>query len=704
MKEFFIDNPYFKEPGTQTITIGEVEVPLPQMPPEKEMRNFDKPKLKQKFERRIIPDMWDWSEKDREYFIEQQWHRRFHGEWWLIKGQPFYFPGTALLFFDDWTLETGKKPDFRMEGLDFFTFWCQYVEPDPDLHGMFVMKCRRLGDTEKANCITWDVATKYRFAKCGMNSYTDEEVQKNFERLFFSHKNMPEFFRPIWKGSDNPGKELIFTKPPEKKTVNRYKDRKGQRPEKKEQFLESSIAYTATKNRAFDGRRLKQYHLDEIFKIKKSQMDVQKQIRNMRRVQSLHNGKKIVGKMLLTSTVENTEEKLDVETLEMAEKIWKESDPAVRLNNGRTKSGLVRYFRGFQHNAEVDEWGFHKVEEATRERDELIDEYEREGMVEELADLYRKEPGSPDEALNSMSDANVLHPQLCRKRLRQIKDNVNWIGEDMDRDGIPIRPKVIEGNLEWTNGFNSKVKFIPMKGGHWHVSQYPLEPNKVTMVKGMRCPNNTINYRMGADPFDADETIGQGSDGAFVVKRRYNPLHENRLQFDQDGEPLNIWDMETDQIVCDYKHRPVDPYHYYEAVYKTCIWYGTQVFPELDKAGLATWMRSKRLHLFLMFESKLLLADISSRSKPRQGTKATEQVVDRYIEALKGYVFRRIACTHHPRVIEQWAKFTRKRRGKLDLAVSSGFCELADIDGSTSEEIADDELADNEWEVYEEAY
>lgn len=682
------------EPGDTHVMIGEMKVPLPKMPPEKFMRNYGKPPLKQKFERRIVPDRRNWSRRDRELYAEQQWHRRWHGEWWLIKGKPYYFPGNALLFFDDWTLETGNKPDFRMEGLHFFQVWELYVVPDPNVYGLFDVKVRRLGDTEKANCINYDIATKYKNVINGMNSYTDEEVIHNLQRLFYAHERMPDFFRPIWRGSDKVSDKLHFTKPPEKQTVRKLKNDDYDKGE----YLESLIDTKPTKDGAFDGWRLKFYHLDEVFKIKRSQMNVEKQVRNIKECLALNGGMVINGKMLLTSTIEQTDDKIDAATLDMAESLWEKSDPNHRPVNGRTTTGLVRWMRDYTYNAPVDEWGFHQVEEYKAKRDQEEAYYLQNNMTEELSNLYRKHPANIQQALNNMSSDCVLHPQMCRKRINQIKNNQNWLGEEYDRDGKKITQKIVVGNLEWKdNRFGGSVVFVPNPAGHWHVSQFPLEPNKVTRIKNMLAPNNTINYRMGADPYDADQTAQTGSDGAFAVKRRYNPLHENRIDYDINGEPLNVWDMETDQYVCDYKFRPKNPYHFYEAVLKTCIWYGTAVFPELDKAGFATWMRAKGYSLFLQFESSLLIADLGSRKKARQGAKATEAIVDRYIEQLSSYVYRRVACCHHPRILEQWEKFTRKKRGKLDLAVSTGFAELADLDqvARETEERHDDE--ENGW-------
>ena len=157
---------------------------LPDMPPMEDMKNFGLDVKDQKFKSHVVPkDITAWSDFDQDKYAEAQWHRRLNGEWWIIKGQPFYFPGGCLPFFDFWTMEGGKTPKFRMEALEFFVFWYLYVERDPCLFGMYDMKCRRLGDTEKVMYIIWERTTRYKNVSAGLQSYTDKQALKNFTRL-----------------------------------------------------------------------------------------------------------------------------------------------------------------------------------------------------------------------------------------------------------------------------------------------------------------------------------------------------------------------------------------------------------------------------------------------------------------------------------------------------------------------------------------
>lgn len=678
--------------GNETRLVSEVQIELPDMPPEEEMRNYDKAIKDQKFTREVIPDdIYTWPEWKIEEYAKAQWHRRLNGEWWLIKGEPFYIPGGALTFFDYWTTEGGKKPAFRMEALDFFLFWYMFVERDPNIFGMYDLKCRRLGDTEKIMFLVWERTTRFKNVKAGLQSYTDDEAAANFSRLTTGNANMPFFFKPLHSGSDKMC--LAYMRPSEVMTLKKIREMSKRIDTKNEheQFLNSYIDYESTQTGKYDGRQLFTYHLDEVFKIKPHLLNPKEQWKNIKKVQSLNNDMLIYGKSVFSSTVEEkTTGDVDETTIDIAEWFWDNSDPNDRNEFGRTYSGLARVFRGYEYNAPIDEYGFHQVEKARNFRDAKIKQYREKGDFAGLLDLYHKEPASPEEALSQASEKCVLFPEMCHARLNQIKNGLNrW-----DEKVAGYRPKVVEGELVWENGIrNTRVVFIPTKGGKWHISQHPLRPNAVSRRPGvyrksdgtpvdmaMFRPDNMGYYRMGCDPYDADEVVGKGSDGAFTVKRRmYLPGETKQLEFDEAGFIKNVEDMETNTYIVDYKYRHKNPYKFYDDVIKTCWYYGVAVFVELDKPGFAIWAKQNGYGGFLQYEPPSLLS-ATLRRNARQGAKATTDVVNTYVEKLVSYVSRYIWNQHHPRIIQNWARFIPAKRTKFDMSVATGFTELADDD------------------------
>ena len=677
----------------ETMRVGEVDVVLPDMPDEKDMFNFEKAIHDQKYTRTTLDkNMKVWGDHQLDMFAKSQWHRRINGEWWLIKGQPFYFPGGALLFFDYWTTKGGKSPTFRMEALEFFVFWYLYVERDPNLFGMFDLKCRRLGDTEKAMFVLWERTTRYRGVVAGLQSYTDTEAEKNYRRLIKGHRNMPYFFKPKHSGSDE--KQLLFTKPTEVVTMKKLKEAERAGFDVDHDFLNSEIHYEAAVTGKFDGQQLHTYSMDEVFKMDPSRMDVKAQWANMKKVMSLYNDAYIYGKAILSSTVEEKTKDADRKgietTVEVAEYLWDNSNPHDRDENGRTYTGLARLFRGYQLAAKVDEWGFHQVEEATKFRNVSLSKARAKGDFAEVMNIFRKQPATPEEALSDSSDNCVLYPEMMHARLNQIKNG-------LDRYDNPIAnytPKVVEGELVWKNGMPyTEVEFIPKKGGKWHISQFPHIPNyvqtrymEIMNLEGERewsnvyYPMNMPIFRMGCDPYDSANVIGKGSDGSFTVKRRLDIASEIKdIRFDSMGMIENVEDMTTNTYICDYKFRHKNPEFFYMDVVKTCWFFGCAVFPELDKPGLVNFMKRMKLHGFIQYEPPALMP--SSRRIAGQGVKATGQIVDTYVDLLKIYCGHYVWNQHHPRILRDWSRFIPAKRTKFDMSVATGFTEMADMDG-----------------------
>ncbi len=677
----------------EKIKIGEVFIEMPDLPDEKVIRNYDLPSKKQKFQPQVLTaEIKNWSRSRLEDYARLQWHRRLHGEWWFIKGEPFYIPGGALPFFDFWTMWDGKRPAFRKEALDFFWFWDLYVEKDPDVMGMYILKPRREGTTEKMLYKVWERTTRYKNVHAGLNSYTDTEASKNFGRLSKGNRKMPYFFKPKHSGADS--NALLFMAPAEIMTHKKLRELIGDisvGESMDDDFLGSSIEYEATKNGAFDGRQLFTYYLDEVLKIKRHHMDVLKQWNNIKKVITLNNERTIYGKAALTSTVEEQKNEGDDDgTVAMATWLYDNSDPNNRGENGRTYTGLVRYFRDYLHSAEVDEYGFPLVEESRQFRSNKIKAALEKGDFATVLDIYRKEPETAEEALSTASVNCPIHPELCEVRIRQVKDG-------LDRWNNPIpgyRPKVVEGELMWKDGIpDTEVIFIPRKGGKWHISQMPKIPNNVSsrvatvrdemgelVQKRIYVPSNMAFYRMGLDPYDADEIIGKGSDGAFAVKRRlYIPDEEVPIYLDERGNAINSQDMITNTYVCDYKYRHKNPDMFYRDAIMTCWFFGVAAFPESDKPGFIRYCRRNGYHGFLQYEPIDLLS-ATARRKARQGTKATAEIVASYTESLVIYVGNYIWNNHHPRILDQWKRFIPAKRTKFDLAVATGFCELADMD------------------------
>lgn len=658
------------------------------------MINYGLPVKDQKFKRRPHPkDIKFWDKQDRDEFVEAEWHRRRNGYWILIKGKPFYFTGAFDTFLNYWTCEYGGLPEFRVSGWELFMFWWS-VELDPNCFGMIIIKPRRVGDTEGALFLTWNRSTLYENAHGGIIHIKESGAIKNFERLVKGNNGMPFWFKPYNEGTTNPkGGELSFKVPAEKVTKKMIKEGRFHNDED-ESGLGSVIYVEPAVTGAYDGVRLFTYYSDEIFKVKNKKFNIIEQWKNIKKVLSLNNSTRIIGKAIKTSTVEEVEtaEGAEVFTVDIARKMVEDSTTVIP-GTKRTVTGLAFFFRNFERAADVDEWGFHKAEEARADRQKRINFYRENKMWDDLLSLYRKEPDTIDEALSAPMGDAVLYPELCEERLRQLSEGIDKLGQKQQRRGQ-------YGRLAWKNGiFGGEVEWIPAPANQedkWYISQHPKRANHKVSVQGKAYPGNMAYYRMGVDPFETTKTSGKGSDGAFTIKRLFDPMDEPLLKMDQNGQPINVWDMYTNQIVCDYKHdRAVDTlYDFYDDVYKSCVYFGVAAFPETNKKGLNEWMELNDLHFYLQVVPDSVQAS-SSRKKEEKGKAATSAIINKYVSQLKLFILQFIWCQHHPRVIKDWSLFTVKNRTLRDLSVASGFTELAEMDTRYEEDETDEK--DDSW-------
>lgn len=641
----------------------EVKMRLPDQPPLSKMRNFGLREEDQKFKREITPkDLHIRAPKDIEAFVSAQWHQRRNGDWWLIKGQPIYITGPAWVFLNYWEMESGGLPDFRIEAVHFFWVW-HHVITSPRLFGMFDVKCRRLGDTEKALFCGWEMVTRYRNSKMGIQSMSDVDAGLAYTRAVVANKAMPFWFRPMNQGMDDPKKALVFRYASRSATA--AIEDKGQEQDREDvKELGSSIDFRATKARMYDGQRLRMYLLDEIGKIPPQVMSGNFQWGIARQCLSMHNETVIVGKAILPTTIEDIS---NGATVEECAQLWKDSDPRTLTARGGTTSGLLRVFRGYEYAAEVDEYGFHLVEQARVARQAQIEAYIASGNLDMLSAYMRKVPETIEESLAVPATDCVLLPALLDQQIAKMR-NPDFVAA--------LAEPPVTGDLMWTNGFFSAVKFVPNPVGKWTICQMPENPNAKTFFGGVTAPGNVGQVHIGLDTYD--HAGSSGSDGAIAIFRPYNPMAEHRLRFHgEDGgemEIMNKQDMATEKWVACYRGRPYNPEHFYEEALKACVFWGSQMLSESNKPGV--------LHYFERVGAKAYKAKkpgilgIGAKG-PVDGMASSVPSIEAYVALLKTYVSTYVQnCALLP-ILYDFRNFTGDNRTKCDLMVAAGFSLLS---------------------------
>jgi hypothetical protein len=222
-----------------------------------------------------------------------------------------------------------------MEAVDWFQVWYHCLR-DTDCFGMLDIKGRRAGDTEKGLCAGYDISSRYFHSDGGMQATTDEQVEKNFRRLCKANAKMQPWFRPISVNSDDPRGNVLEWKYPPDQT----REGAANRSKSGGQFngLESKISYMATTLGKYDGDRLRWWYLDEFGKIDPKKMDIKEQWRIVKLCLSLSNMRKIVGKALFTTTVEEIK---GGDTITICREMWEDSDPHASASAGHDRRGAV---------------------------------------------------------------------------------------------------------------------------------------------------------------------------------------------------------------------------------------------------------------------------------------------------------------------------------------------------------------------------
>jgi hypothetical protein len=676
---------YEKKP--KTIEIGEFDVPLPVKPPIEQFKNYGLPKEAQFFRREQIPsDLRQWEKTYQNKFVSAMYHKRKNGEWWLINGKEIYLTGRAWMFFNFWHIEAGGLPKFRYEAVLFFLFF-EMCWNDPNCYGMLDFKARRLGDTEKALFLGWETVTRYRNTRFGMQNKKNDDAETNFKRVVKANKNMIWFFKPISGGLDTPKKELVFEYPTDFVTTKRMKEEKKSKadsqPVNQIAALESTIDYEPTTLGAYDGQRLTIYHGDEWGKT--VNMNVKNQWGIVKPTLALNNGDKIIGKCLVTTTVEEFDEG-NISTIEVMQQIWNESDPAKRDGNGRTISGLYRLFRSALHGAEIDAYGFTN-DDNTRARLKNTEKILTEsGALDDLANWRRKHPLHINDVFSVAPKECPLYPAKLEIRIRQIKENLNCKNKPINEDGTEVVPKGVFGDLVWESQFGGNVKWQPNPKGKWCISQHPKNPNVRIIDEWVKPkPANDAFFTFGADPYDArNTTTSKRSDGAGVVYRR--------LDLDIDGHLVDsaqdfhisesqTYLMQTDQFVCDYVARQDDPEDYYEDMLKTAIYYSVSMLCEKDKPSIENFFIKRGFSRYLKNRPDETKATYKKKRDAKEtGIKASVPIINLYVDALKIHVFHRIINSHHPRLLADFRQFTVKNRTEHDLTVAAGMALLSNLD------------------------
>lgn len=357
------------------------------------------------------------KEGEAAYYDEQleeykrlQWDRRLNGMWFMNNGTPTYITGPHYMFMQWWQLDTGY-PRFRQPDLEYFYF-IQYCIEDPECMGMLEITKRRFGKTFRGGLFLYEYTTRNRMANAGIQSKTGNDAKKVFSKAVITpFKKLPKFFRPEYDMSlgITPKTEIRFQQ-------TNVRGKKAEEGLDKEE-LGSLIDWGSADVVHYDGQKLQRAFIDEWAKT--TEVNVYDR-HEVIRYCLLDDEGKIIGKVLYSSTVE----KLDTDRdgiQEAAKTLWADSDHTNKQENGRTPSGLYRYFMTADRSKNFDTYGFPDIEKTIKEI--LADRESVKHNSRTLMKRIKKEARTIDEAFSDDDDECIFNIENIRKQKAYLKEH-----------------------------------------------------------------------------------------------------------------------------------------------------------------------------------------------------------------------------------------------------------------------------------------
>jgi hypothetical protein len=615
---------------------GEVEyigvIKGPTKTKEQKWRRFEMPKdweKKRKIELAKQKDDPDHYDPSLEKYRAEHWKYRNCGCWVMINGKEVYIPRSYYMYLQWCPLDSGY-PTYRDTDRRFYCVW-ELAEEDPRCAGLVDIERRRMGKTYKSGAILLDRTSISKNHHAGIQSKTAADAKQVFLKTvipFF--KKWPDFFRPVFDTSKGltPTSELRFFQTTIK--GNRALD-VVDAPE-----LESWIDWGSMENFHYDGSKLGTYVMDEFGKT----MDVSVWDRWQVVRFCMDQDGEWCGKALLTSTIEEMENGgAD------AKKIWDSSDPLVRDDNGRTKSGLYRFFLPAFETTFFDEFGMPDVEKA-----KTFYLNQRAGLASDpraLSAIIRKSPFSVEEAFRIDGDR-------CLYDSMKLNEQLDWLSW---KENITER-----GNFEWENGERfTKVIWKKKDNGRWEMpTGFKMEePNKVIKNNNRFQPNNGINFVMGCDPFKYDKVKdNRRSDcSAFVFKK-----------FDIRDDFFN------EAFVCQYTYRAPTTAMQYEDLLKMAWYFGCQILFESNIDNWREYFKSPAKSAVSCEPFLMKLPGEDDYGLYSDGHGKTHQLI---CDLTEDYIDRNIKKVFFKKLIQEWLEFTIDKTTAFDRAMASGYTLVA---------------------------
>ncbi len=462
------------------------------------------------------------KEDDPEFYDErlepyknQEWDRRINGMWFYNNGTPTYLTGMHYMFLQWWQIDIGF-PRFRITDLEYFYF-LEYCIEDNNCMGMIEITKRRFGKTYRGGLFLYEYITRTKKTNAGIQSKTGTDSKKLYNKAVINpFILLPKFFRPEYDmgGGMRPKTALVF----------QQTNVKGKRAESGlgKDELGSMIDHEDADLYAYDGQKIHRYFSDEWAKTDAVNIYDRHEVIRYCLMDDEGN---IIGKALYSSTVEKSEkvdDKSDITTA--AKKLWDESDHMKKMENGRTPSGLYRFFMTADRSRHFDIYGFPDVEKTVKEI--LADRESVKNNPRSLAARTRKEARTIDEAWMDAGDKCVFNIMNILEREKQLRENPIYKRE------ILFYMDELTQKVKWRDATASEKDFC------WRVSSDMelgnFEENKFIKDYSGKKPGRSKMGAISVDSYSNSQGGRKyGSKASAWIGRRYDVFNP-----DKTGKPV----------------------------------------------------------------------------------------------------------------------------------------------------------------------
>jgi hypothetical protein len=552
---------------------GLYEYTLPPEPrDEKDILHYDLPKKEQMWKRPHIVDAKKLNERERIGLIELHRERWLNGVWMFINGEPTYITGMHYDFLTFSKFDFGYADYLDQQRFDFY--FRDLVRKDKNTYGKAILKCRRCGMTAEEIEEAIYTLLEDENANVGLQSNEHKKcLQTLMYPLIQTYLSRPrwmreEFYSPNGKKPRN-SLELISNRID---VLNTESD----------DFLGGTVLPYPTTPAAMDGTKKRLIIQDESFKWTTASIE-----------ETLDINKKCVveygikGKVDILSTMGDSDDY--VNSVKEGCKIIRDSNPKVRDQNGRTTSGLYKWFVSAIHSADIpEEHREIKFGKVNKDKAEAyvwaeLNKYPKDSKQYVFA--MRRLPIEEKHGLMAATNVNYFSKIRIDARLQEL--------QNLPRDRKPY----VRGFLkEDTRG---KVWFEADENGIWLIAIHPYfsteknvdTRNRFRIDDGIQFPPINPEFCIGYDPIryrKEDTKTANLSRASAMIHKKY----------DYFGSGI------SDQRAALLLYRPDDPDEAHKEVIKACKYYGAPCMHERNIEKVKEVFEDYKMMPFLMKSEK----------------------------------------------------------------------------------------------------